>query len=145
MTQTDRDFELEARDTERRRSASTRAKAVLGWTGASAVLVAGTALATVTFTGDDTTTVETPTGRSDTRAPACTWSSEVDGPVFPEHNVGAAPTPESVLVFETCSGEWTGDLAWLNPGEGQGTTNSGDDGLPNPWEAGNRAVERLDE
>jgi hypothetical protein len=144
MTQTDRDFELEARDTERRRSASTRATAVLGWTGAAAVLVAGTALATITFTGDDTTTVETPTGRSDARAPACTWLTQVDGPVVPEELLGAAPTPTSVLAFEQCDGEWTGDMAWLDSGD-ELATHSGDDGLPNPFEAGNRAVERMNE
>jgi hypothetical protein len=143
MTPTDVDLEQEARPTGRHRFAPTRTKAVLGWAGAAAVLTAGAVLAAVTFTaGGKPTTVETPVGRSGSPAPACTWSPDADGPVFPAHDLGPAPTPESVLVFEMCAGESTGDLAWLGPGLGRPTTHGGDDGLPNPFEAGNEAVAR---
>ena len=135
MTPTEPHLDLAPRGPERRRPATSRSKALLGWTGAAAVLVAGTALATVTFTGDDTATVETLDSGATTPAPACTWSSEVDGPVFPERNIGAAPTPDSVLVFEHCDGDWTGDVAWLNPGQGQ----------LDPGEPGTRPVRPLDE
>jgi hypothetical protein len=37
------------------------------------------------------------------------------------------------------------DIAWMSPGEPRPEASSGDDGLPNPWEAGNRAVEQLRE
>jgi hypothetical protein len=48
--------------------------------------------------------------------PECLWTTEVNTPVFPAEDLGAAPTPESVLTFESCNGEWTGRIAWLNPG-----------------------------
>jgi hypothetical protein len=35
-------------------------------------------------------------------------------------------------------------MAWLDSGD-ELATHSGDDGLPNPFEAGNRAVERMNE
>jgi hypothetical protein len=50
------------------------------------------------------------------RPPGCLWTTEVNTPVFPAEDLGAAPTPESVLTFERCNGEWTGRIAWLNPG-----------------------------
>ncbi|MGH9235565.1 MAG: hypothetical protein ACRD0R_19770 [Acidimicrobiales bacterium] len=127
------------RSSERIRTGHARPRAVLGWTAAAAVVAAAGALAGVTFAGGDDGT-DTLTARSGP-APVCTWSDEVDGPVFPANDVGSAPTPESVLVFEMCDGEWTGDVAWMHPGR-EATSSAGDDGLPNPWEAGNRAVER---
>ena len=150
------------RSSEHIRTPAIRPGAVLGWAGAAALVVAGAALATVTFAGGDDGGADAPTGRTDTATPACVWASRVDGPVFPAEDLGAAPTPESVLAFEACNGEWTGDLAWMTPGEdqdaalaaraeeldrrakleGQRRTYGSDDGLPTPWEAGNRAVER---
>jgi hypothetical protein len=50
------------------------------------------------------------------RPPACLWTTEVNTPVFPAEDLGGPPTPESVLTFESCNGEWTGRIAWLNPG-----------------------------
>lgn len=142
------------RSSERIHTPAIRPRAVLGWAGAAALLVAGAAFATVTFAGGDDGEADGPTGRTDTATPTCVWTSHVDGPVFPAEDLGAAPTPESVLAFEACNGEWTGDLAWMTPGEdqdaalwrarleGQRRTSSSDDGLPNPWEAGNRAAEK---
>jgi hypothetical protein len=138
---------------------------VLGWAGAATLVVAGATLATVTFAGGDDGKAEAPSGRTDTVAPACVWTPHVDGPVFPAEDLGGPPTPESVLAFEACNGEWTGDLAWMTPGEdrdaalaaradelerrarleGQRRTHRSDDGLPNPSVAGDRAVERLQE
>ena len=135
----------EARSSQRIRTPGIRARVVLGWAGAAAVVVAGGALAAATFTGHDEGTVETPTRPADTVAPQCVWTPHVDVPVFPAENLGAAPTPESFLIFERCDDGWTGDIAWMSPGEVQGEPSSGDDGLPNPWEAGNRAIERLQE
>jgi hypothetical protein len=48
-------------------------------------------------------------------APACMWTTEVNTPVLPAEDLGGPPTPRSVLVFERCNGEWTGQIAWLNP------------------------------
>lgn len=142
MTRTAPDLDVAGiRSSERIRTAAIRPRVVLGWAGAAALVVAGGTLAAVTFTADDEGTVETPTGRADTATPACVWISQVDGPVVPEELLGAAPTPESVLVFEQCDGDWTGDMAWMDSGDDLAP--AGDDGLPNPFEAGNRAVERL--
>jgi hypothetical protein len=135
----------EARSSQRIRTPSIRPRVVLGWAGAAAVVVAGGALAAATFTPDDEGTVATPTRPADTVAPLCVWTPHVDVPVFPSENLGAAPTPESFLIFERCDDEWTGDIAWMSPGEPRREASSGDDGLPNPWEAGNRAVEQLRE
>jgi hypothetical protein len=125
------------------RTAGNRPRIVLGWVGAVALVVAGGTLATVTFARGDEGRAEVPPGPAATRMPACAWVSQVDGPVFPGENLGPAPTPHSVLVFETCDGDVTGDIAWLDSGDESEPT--GDDGMPNPWEAGNRAVERLEE
>jgi hypothetical protein len=133
----------EARSTQRIRTPGIRPRVALGWAGAAAVVVAGGALAAATFTAGDEGTVETPTGRADAVAPPCLWTTHVDVPVFPSENLGGPPTRESVLIFERCDDEWTGDVAWMSPGEAQRDASSGDDGLPNPWEAGNRAVEPL--
>jgi hypothetical protein len=150
------------RSSERVRTTAPRPRAVLGWSGAAVLAVAGAALAAVTFAGDEGK-AEAPTGRADTATPACVWTPHEDGPDFSAEDLGAAPTPGSVLAFEACNGQWTGDLAWMTSGrledaaqaaraeelergaklEGQRQTYGGDDGLPNPWEAGNRAVERL--
>jgi hypothetical protein len=47
---------------------------------------------------------------------ACMWTSEINNtPVFPPSDLGAPPTPDSVLVFEKCDGEWTGNMEWLQP------------------------------
>jgi hypothetical protein len=99
-------------------------------------------------------TAEDSTG-SQVRSPACVWTSDVDAPVLPAQDLGAAPTPVSVLTVEKCGGEWTGRMAWLNPSapdagptcpdpnharvEGAG---GGDSGFVNPSEAGNAAVAR---
>jgi hypothetical protein len=107
----------DARSSQRIRTPGIGPKVVLGWAGAAAVVVAGGALAAVTFTADDDGTVETPTGRADTVAPSCVWTPHVDVPVFPSENLGAAPTPESFLVFERCEDGWTGDIAWMSPGD----------------------------
>ncbi len=144
MTRTASDIDVAGiRSSERIRTTAIGPKAVIGWVSATAVVVAGGALAALTFAADDEGTVEAPTGRADTGTPACVWTSQVDGPVVPAELLGAAPTPESVLVFEQCDGDWTGDMAWLDSGDDLAP--AGDDGLPNPFEAGNRAVERLDE
>jgi hypothetical protein len=132
-----------ARSSQRIRTPGTRPRVVLGWAGAAAVVVAGGALAAATFTAGDEGTVETPTRPADTVAPQCVWTPHVDVPVFPSENLGAPPTPESFLIFERCDDEWTGDIAWMSPDEPRREASSGDDGLPNPWEAGNRAVEQL--
>ncbi|MGH9235256.1 MAG: hypothetical protein ACRD0R_18175 [Acidimicrobiales bacterium] len=152
MTRTTPDLDVAGlRSSERVRTASIRPGGVLRWAGAVALVVAGGALATVTFTDNDEGVAETPTRRADTGPPACAWVSQVDGPFFPGtvdpaapgESLGPAPTPDSVLVFERCDGEWTGDIAWLDSGVELAPL--GDDGMPNPWEAGNHAVERLEE
>ena len=145
MTRTASDIDVAGiRSSERIRTASIRPMVVIGWAGAVALVVAGGTLAAVTFAHSEEGKAEAPTGRADTGTPVCVWVSQVDGPVVPAELLAAAPTPESVLVFEECDGDWTGDIAWLDPG-GDLMPSSGDDGLPNPFEAGNRAVERLDE
>jgi hypothetical protein len=135
----------EARSSQRIRTPGFRPSLVLGWAGAAAVVVAGGALATATFSGDDGGTVATPTRPAGTAASMCVWTPHVDVPVFPGENLGAAPTPDSFLIFERCDDEWTGDIAWMSPGGPRRDASTGDDGLPNPWEAGNRAVEQLRE
>jgi hypothetical protein len=46
---------------------------------------------------------------------SCRWTTEADGPVFPANDIGGPPTPASVLIFESCGGELTGNIAWLIP------------------------------
>jgi hypothetical protein len=72
-------------------------------------------------------------------ARSCVWVTQENGPVVPQELFLAAPSADAALVFEYCDAEWTGDMAWLESREQLPTS---DDGLPNPWEAGNRAVER---
>jgi hypothetical protein len=131
----------EARSSQRIRTPGMSPRVMLGWAGAAAVVVAGGALAAATFTAGDEGTVETPTGRADAVAPPCMWTPHVDVPVFPRENLGAAPTPESFLVFERCDDGWTGDIAWMIPGDFKRDASNGIESVPNPWEAGNRAVE----
>jgi hypothetical protein len=94
-----------------------RPAAVLGWAGGAAVVVAGAALATVTFAGGDGGEGDAPTSPTDRATPSCVWTSQVSVPVFPSEDIGGPPTPESALAIEACNGEWTGDLAWMTPGE----------------------------
>jgi hypothetical protein len=42
--------------------------------------------------------------QKDRRSRACKWIS-----------VGAPPTPHYVLVLESCDGEWTGNVEWVQP------------------------------
>jgi hypothetical protein len=112
------------------RTAGIRPRVVLGWVGAVAFVVAGGTLATVTFARGDDGRAEVPSGQAATRMPACVWTSQVDVPFFPRENLGPAPTSDSVLVFERCDGEWTGDIAWLESGDELAPL--GDDGMPNP-------------
>ena len=107
----------EARSSQRIRTPGIRPRVVLGWAGAAAVVVAGGALAAATFTANDEGSVERRLGvRTPVHRPAC-------GPRMsmfrcsPPENLGAAPTPESFLIFERCDDEWTGDIAWMSPGE----------------------------
>jgi hypothetical protein len=72
--------------------------------------------------------------------------------VLPAEDLGGPPTPQSVLTFERCGGEWTGRMAWLNPrppSAAPGCSDRmpvdaavGDSGFPNPWAAGNAAAAR---
>jgi hypothetical protein len=59
--------------------------------------------------------VEDSAGLTGHGASDCLWTTEVNVPVFPAEDLGGPPTPQSVLVFERCNGEWTGQIAWLNP------------------------------
>ena len=63
-------------------------------------------------------------------------------PALTPARLTAAAPADAALVFEYCDAEWTGDMAWLESREQLPTS---DDGLPNPWEAGNRAAERRPE
>jgi hypothetical protein len=119
-------------------SLSGLSKAAVGWVAAVAVVGAGAALAAVTFRGGDAT-LEQATGKTDTVSPACVWVTQADGPVVPQERFLAAPSADAILVFEFCDAEWTGHMAWLHFRDELSA--NGDDGLPNPWEAGNRAVE----
>ena len=137
--------------------------------GAAAVLAAGAATAALAVATLGTDTDDEPVGRpavdqprnppADQRpvesstgsAPACGWTSEANGPVLPANDIGGPPTADSVLIFESCDGQLTGTIAWLNPSrdptpdQGAGAlpeAASSDSGLVNPWEAGNAAVER---
>lgn len=140
MASTREDLVLEPSPSDRRRRRARCGRRVLGWAGATALVATGAALATTTFTGDGGSRVETPGRQTSMGVPACVWATEVDGPVFPAEDLGAAPTSGSVLAFETCNGEWTGDMAWMDSGGDVGP--GSDDGLPNAWEAGNEAVAR---
>jgi hypothetical protein len=120
--------------------------------GATAVLAAGAATAALAFATLGTDTRDEPVGRpAIDSAPVCGWTSEANEPVFPANDIGGPPTPQSVLVFESCDGQLTGIIAWLNPGpdrtpdQGAGAlpeAGGGDSGLVNPWEAGDAAVDR---
>jgi hypothetical protein len=116
-----------------------RALTALAGVGAVAVVAAGATLAAATFGADEThdATGSAGTHRSDARS--CVWVTQENGPVVPQELFLAAPSADAALVFEYCDAEWTGDMAWLESREQLPTS---DDGLPNPWEAGNRAVER---
>ena len=114
---------------------------VLGWAavlaaGAAAAALAGATLATDTH--DQPGPVQDPAGSRHT----CQWTTEGNETVFPAPGIGGPPTPESILIFESCDGRLTGHLAWLNPAPDRGPAGGGDSGLVNPWEAGNAAVER---
>lgn len=115
--------------------------------------------------------VEEP-ARTSADPPTCVWTSQVDVPVFPAEVLGGPPTPESILIFERCDREWTGDIAWLNAGpqdmdpeppDESGISSSverwcassrpdtgggpsgpatGASGFVNPWAAGDAAVAR---
>jgi hypothetical protein len=94
---------------------------------------------------------EGPVGNSAGSAPVCGWTSEANEPVFPNNDIGGPPTPDSVLMFESCDGQLTGIIAWLTPGPNrtpdQGAralpdAGGGDSGLVNPWAAGDAAVDR---
>jgi hypothetical protein len=115
-------------------------RAAVGWVAGVAVVGAGAALAAATFRGGDATP-EQATGKTDTVSPTCVWVTRANGPVVSQELFLPAPSPDAILVFEYCNAEWTGHMAWLDSRE-ELSTNGGDDGLPNPWEAGNRAVER---
>lgn len=121
-------------------SLSGLSRAAVGWVAAVAVVGAGAALAAATFRGGDTT-LEQATGKTDTMSPACAWVTQADGPVVPQELFLAAPSPDAMLVFEYCDAEWTGHMAWLDS-RNELSTSGGDDGLPTPGEAANRAVEQ---
>lgn len=73
------------------------------------------------------------------------WTSDVHVPDFAAEDLGPASTVDSVLVFEACDGEWTGDIAWLDPDDSRtraAEPTGGDSGLANPWAAGDAAVAR---
>jgi hypothetical protein len=167
MAPTDQDTALpEAPSQEQSRPPSSSRSMVSAWAGVLTAGAAAAALAVATLTPDH----DQPMGRpattergstqgadnssgSQVQSPACLWTSDVDAPVLPAENLGAAPTPESVLSFEKCGGNWTGRMAWLNPSaphagptcseqvpvEGAG---GGDSGFVNPWAAGNAAAAR---
>jgi hypothetical protein len=59
--------------------------------------------------------VEDSAGSPGHGASACLWTSKVNTPVFSAEDLGGPPTPQSVLIFEKCNGQWTGNIAWLNP------------------------------
>jgi TPR repeat protein len=70
--------------------------------GAAAVLAAGAATASLAVATLGTDTRNEPVGRpadegpvenSAGRAPACEWTSEANGPVFPANDIGGPPTP----------------------------------------------------
>jgi hypothetical protein len=71
---------------------------------------------TRTNTGDTDSsggTTVTSRDRRDARG-ACIWTSDVNNtPVFPPSDLGGPPTPDSVLIFEKCDGDWTGNMAWF--------------------------------
>jgi hypothetical protein len=54
--------------------------------------------------------------QKDGESHACKWIS-----------VGAPPTPDAVAVLETCAGEWTGNMEWVQPrsshSKGEGSSN----------------------
>jgi hypothetical protein len=114
---------------------------VLGW---AAVLAAGTATAALAVATLATETHDQPDPVQDPAASrqACQWTTEGNETAFPAPGIGGPPTPESILIFESCHGRLTGHLAWLNPAPDRRQPGGGDSGLVNPWEAGNAAVER---
>jgi hypothetical protein len=135
MARTTQDIELPeapSREPVSGRSASVRT--VLVGAGAIAAVAGVAVLATVTLRGGDEDkpirqpliaehgsihanegAVEDSARSTRYGAPACMWTTEVNTPVFPAEDLGGPPTPQSVLVFERCNGEWTGSIAWLNP------------------------------
>lgn len=143
---------------------------VFGWVGVLAAGAAATALAVATLASDDNRPLGgSLTNKDDSRsaaegsaeepppsssgAPVCSWTSDVDGtPVLPAEDLGGPPTPQSVLTFESCAGDWTGRMAWLTPSSTAAGPSCpdrvpadvavGDSGFPNPWAAGNAAAAR---
>ena len=114
---------------------------VLGWAAVLAAGAAAAALAVATLatdTHDQPGLVQDPGGSRQ----ACQWTTEGNETVFPAPGIGGPPTPESILIFESCDGRLTGHLAWLNLAPERSQPGGGDSGLVNPWEAGNAAVER---
>lgn len=87
------------------------------------------AAAIVTVATGDRNDPSSPTSRGS--EPDCLGTFDVDAPVLPVEKLGGVPTPESVLTFERCDGEWTGNVTWSSPS-----------GNVNPWAAGNAAVAR---
>ncbi len=119
---------------------------VLGW---AATIAAGTATAVLAVATLATNTHDQPAPVADPpvadpagNRPACHWTTEANEPVFPAPGIGGPPTPESILIFESCDGRLTGHLAWLNLAPDPRQPSGGDSGLVNPWEAGNATVER---
>jgi hypothetical protein len=113
---------------------------VLGW---AAMLAAGTATATLAVaTLADTHNPPGPVQDPTASRQACHWTTEANERVFPAPGIGGPPTPESVLIVESCDGRLTGHLAWLTLAPDRRQAGGGDSGLVNPWEAGNAAVER---
>jgi hypothetical protein len=114
---------------------------VLGW---AAVLAAGAAVAALagatlaTYTHDQPSPVQDPAASRH----ACQWTTEGNETVFPAPGIAGPPTPESILIFESCDGRLTGHLAWLTLPPDRTQPGGGDSGPVNPWAAGNAAVDR---
>lgn len=190
MTRTDQHTESPTAPRGRRRRARSVSLRTIFGSAAIATVAGAVVLGVLTLTTDDQNEatgrqpiaeqagsrasqgpVQDQAGPPGGRAPACWWTSEANTPVFPTADLGGPPNPESILIFERCNGEWTGNIAWSNPGDGpdagpaasatvsagareherfakcvEGETHSramvssSDDGLPNPWEAGNIAA-----
>jgi hypothetical protein len=123
----------------RPRTRTVSVRTVLGSAGAVAMVAGAAALGVLTLGVDDQNEVATghplatePDGSRATqrraqdqagppggRAPACWWTSKVNTPVLPVEDLGGPPTAESVLILQRCNGEWTGNIAWLNPDHAQ--------------------------
>jgi hypothetical protein len=125
-----------------RRRRPGRAVAVLATVGAVAVVTAGGTLAAATFgAGGEDAVGPGADPPSAPAMPSCVWVTQRDGPVVPPELFLSAPSADAMLLFEYCDAAWTGDMAWLGD-RAELSTGGSDDGLPNPWEAGNRAVEQ---